>query len=108
MGPRWEREVGSWPYLKNLRKGLRYQQEQCEKDLRNAVDAATADPSAKRLQWIINKQCSLYIYGVIVSDSQDHPRFLTDQEIRWNAWFARRVATAFTHATPAMQVDGAR
>ena len=54
--PMWTREVGRWLYLKNCRKGLRYQQEQRDEYLRNAVDAATADSSTKRLQWVIHKQ----------------------------------------------------
>ena len=47
--PMWKREKGSSPYLKNFRKGLRYQKEQCEEDLRNGVDAATADFLTKSL-----------------------------------------------------------
>ena len=74
----WKGEEGSLPYLKNFRKGLRFQTEQCEEYLRNAVDAAAADSITKHLQWIIHKQRLLVTYGLMVSDSQGYPLFLTD------------------------------
>ena len=42
----WQREAGTYPYLKNFRKGLRYQREWCERDLRKAVGAASANALA--------------------------------------------------------------
>ena len=31
-GTSWAREVGTYAYLKNFRKGLRYQRERCERE----------------------------------------------------------------------------
>ena len=56
----------------NFRKGLRYQRERCERELRNAVGAATANSLAERLQCILHTQDLLDNHGVMVSDNTQY------------------------------------
>jgi len=122
-GTSWAREVGTYPYLKNFRKGLRFQRERCLRELAAAPDAATACPVDVRLRWILVKQDFLDNRNEMVRDrpSQGNPereygslepaarRRLTDAEIRWNAELIeaeglqqrRGSASAATPATPA-------
>ena len=41
-GTIWPREVGTRPYLKNFRKGLRFQRERALREMEAAPDDATA------------------------------------------------------------------
>ena len=103
-GTSWAREVGSYSYLKNFRKGLRYQRERCERELEAAaaaIDVATARDATERWLWIIEKQDILDIHNEMVwgmpvtqhgrqmkkygSLEPAARRRLTDAEIRWNA-----------------------
>ena len=55
-GTSWARNVGTFPYLKNFRKGLRHQRERCEREWAAAPDDATARDAADRWHWILEKQ----------------------------------------------------
>ena len=57
----WPREVGTYPYLKNIRKGLHHQLERCLRDLQASPDPATACFVDTRLRWILAKQDFLAI-----------------------------------------------
>ena len=107
-------EVGSLAYLKNFRKGLKWQKQKCQSEL----DAATAEGDATsmadalhRLQWIREKQRRLGERGVMVFDkpswqggrdvdygslNDDARRLLTAQEVRWNEAEMRKDAAAAT------------
>ena len=55
-------EVGTYRYLKNFRKGLKYQLERCLREsaeAREAGGAATAADRDERLRWIHEKQAFL-------------------------------------------------
>ena len=54
-GTSWPREVGTRPYLKNFRKGLRHQRERCVRELEAARDDATARDAEDRWRWILEK-----------------------------------------------------
>ena len=102
-GTSWARQVGTYAYLKNFRKGLRYQRERCERELEAAAaasDVATARDATDRWLWIFEKQEILDIYNEMVWDmpvtqhgwqieygslAAAARRRLTDDEIRWNA-----------------------
>ena len=103
-GTSWARQVGTYAYLKNFRKGLRYQRERCERELEAAAaaaDAAAARDATNRWLWILEKQDSLDIHNEMVWDrpvtqpgrqmkkygslERAARRRLTDAEIRWNA-----------------------
>ena len=103
-GTSWAREVGTYAYLKNFRKGLHYQLERCERELEAAAaanDDATARDATDRWLWILEKQEILDIYQEMVWDmpvtqlgvqvkeygslERDARRRLTPAEIRWNA-----------------------
>ena len=102
-GTSWARDVGTYSYLKNFRKGLRYQRERCERELEAAaaaLDAATARDATDRWLWILEKQDILDIHNEMVwgmpvtqHDRQMEygnlepaaRRRLTNAEIRWNA-----------------------
>ena len=103
-GTSWAREVGTYSYLKNFRKGLRYQRERCERELEAAAaaaDAAAARDATNRWLWILEKQDILDIHNEMVWDmpvtqhgkqmnkygslERSARRRLTDAEIRWNA-----------------------
>ena len=101
----WAREVGTYAYLKNFRKGLRYQRERCERELEAAaaaIDVATARDATDRWLWILEKPLQplpihhemvwgrpvtqhgrqMKEYGSLEPSAR---RLLTDAEIRWNA-----------------------
>ena len=99
-GTSWARDVGTFPYLKNFRKGLRHQREWCEREWAAAPDDATARDATDRWLWILEKQDILDIHNEMVWDMPvtQHGRQmeygslepaarrrLTDAEIRWNA-----------------------
>ena len=103
-GTSWARQVGTYAYLKNFRKGLRYQRERCERELvaaAAAADAAAARDATNRWLWILEKQEILDIYHEMVwgmpvtqqgmqvkeygSLERDARRRVTPAEIRWNA-----------------------
>ena len=102
-GTSWAREVGTYAYLKNFRKRLRYQRERCERELEAAaaaLDAATARDATDRWLWILEKQDILDMQNEMVWDMPvtQHGsqmeygslepaarRCLTDEEIGWNA-----------------------
>ena len=68
-GTSWARDVGTFPYLKNFRKGLRHQRERCERELEAAaaaIDVATARDATDRWLWILEKQEILDIYNEMV------------------------------------------
>jgi len=117
------REVGTYPYLKNFRKGLRFQLERCLRELAASPDPATACFVDTRLRWILAKQdfldnfhemvwdmpapwCPQMEYGSLEPAAR---RCLTDEEIRWNKVLIqaegrqqrRGSASAATAATPA-------
>ena len=119
----WPREVGTYPYLKNFRKGLRFQLERCLRELAASPDPATACFVDVRLRWILVKQdfldsrnemvwdmpspwCPQMEYGSLELAAR---RCLTDVEIRWNKVLIqaegrqqrRGSASAATAATPA-------
>ncbi|MDA8583980.1 hypothetical protein N9L68_07085 [bacterium] len=100
----WAREVGTYAYLKNFRKGLRYQRERCERELEAAaaaIDAAIARAATERWLWILEKQDILdknheMVWGMPVTHhgmqmkeygslERAARRRLTNAEIRWNA-----------------------
>ena len=96
----WPREVGTRQYLKNFRKGLRFQLERCLRELAASPDAATACFVDVRLRWILVKQDFLDNRNEMVWDMPvtQHGRQmeygslepaarrrLTASEIRWNA-----------------------
>ena len=60
--------VGSYAYLKNFRKGLRYQRERCLHAATDAGDAATAADCGDRLRWIREKQVFLDTRNEMVWD----------------------------------------
>ena len=122
-GTSWPREVGTYPYLKNFRKGLRFQLERCLRELAASPDPATACFVDTRLRWILAKQdfldnfhemvwdmpapwCPQMEYGSLEPAAR---RCLTDEEIRWNKVLIqaegrqqrRGSASAATAATPA-------
>ena len=96
-------QVGTWEYLKNFRKGLKYQRERCLRELAAATDArdaATAADCNDRLLWIREKQDFLDTRNEMVWDRPvtQHGRQmeygslepaarrpLTNEETRWNA-----------------------
>ena len=51
----WPREVGTYPYLKNFRKGLHHQLDRCLRDLQASPDPATRCFVDHRLVWILAK-----------------------------------------------------
>ena len=55
-GTSWAREPGSYPYLKNFRKGLRFQRERALREMEAAPDAETARDANDRWCWILQKQ----------------------------------------------------
>ena len=98
----WDRKIGTFPYLKNFRKGLRFQLERCEREWEAARDDATARAATtERWRWILEKQHRLDNLHEMVRDmpvtehgvqmktygslGPDARRPLTDDEIRWNA-----------------------
>ena len=120
----WPREVGTRQYLKNFRKGLRFQRWRAWSDVEAAPDDAKS-VAQECFLWVLAKQKSLdYGYEMV----KDGPvmqqggqmqfadlmktaarRCLTKAEIRWNAAFIeqeaeeqrRGSASAATPATPA-------
>ena len=99
----WQpREVGTYWYLKNYRRGLLHQMGRCQSDIIAATargDSAAGDEAHGRLWWIVEKQRRLDQENEMVFDKpswhngrelpygglQDNARrFLTPQEIDWN------------------------
>ena len=120
FGPR---ELGTYPCLKNFRKGLRFQLDRCLRTLTSFPDPATACLVDSRLHWIFTKQYFLDNLNTMIWD-QPAPwdpqieygslesaakRCLTDEETRWNKVLIhaerrqprRCSASAATAATPA-------
>ena len=118
----WAREVGTRQYLKNFRKGLRWQLERAVVEMVAAPDDIAA---RDRWYWVITKWKSLdYGHemvkgGPVMQEGRQMQyadlkkmadmRCLTKEEIRWNAAFMeqeaeeqrRDSASAATPATPA-------
>ena len=99
-GTSWPRELGTYPYLKNFRKGLHHQRQRCEREWAAAPDDATARDATHRWHWILEKQHRLdnrheMVRGMPVTQQGRHRTYgslepaarrrLTDAEIRWNA-----------------------
>ena len=94
----WPREVGTYPYLKNFRKGLHHQLGRCLRDLQASPDPATRCFVDTRLVWILAKFDLLDNFHVMVWDrpapwdpqmeygslEPAARRCLTDEEIKWN------------------------
>ena len=120
----WPRDVGTYPYLKNVRKGLRFQLDRCLRKLAAFPDPATACLVDSRLHWIFTKQHFLdninimiwgqpapwdpqIEYGSLESAAR---RCLTDEEVRWYKVLVqaerrqprRGSASVATAATPAV------
>ena len=127
----WTRELGDLSYLKNFRRGLRYQKERCLSALASGPSDETARDIDDRLQWIRFKQNLLDNGNEMIWDRPGtrngrqmaygslHPsvrRLLTLAEISWNADLIeverlqqrRRFASAPTQAPPAAATARAR
>ena len=92
-------QVGTYPYLKNFRKGLHHQLDRCLRDLQASPDPATRCFVDTRLRWILAKFDLLDNFHVMIWDrpapwdpqmeygslEPAARRRLTDAEIRWTA-----------------------
>ena len=93
-------QVGTRPYLKNFRKGLRYQASRCKSELEDATargDVSAAAELQHRLDWIFAKQRYLDVEHVMVLDkpSWQHGRALEYgglQEDAMTSMSAREIA----------------
>ena len=65
IGPR---EIGTYPYLKNIRKGLRCQLDRCLRKLTASPDPAAACFVDSRLHWISTKQYFLDTLNIMIWD----------------------------------------
>ena len=121
----WPREVGTRQYLKNFRKGLRFQRWRAWSDVEAAPDDAKS-AAQDRYLWVLAKQKSLdyghdMVKGGPVMQQGGQMQFadlmktaarrcLTKAEIRWNAAFIeqeaeeqhRGFALVATPSTPAL------
>ena len=122
----WPREVGTRQYLKNFRKGLRFQRWRAWSDVEAAPDDAKS-AAQDRYLWVLAKQKSLdygheIVKGVPVMQQGGQMQFadlmktaarrcLTKAEIRWNAAFIEQEAEeqrrgSASAATPATRAPG--
>ena len=85
-GSPWKiREIGTFAYLKNFRKGLLYQLKRCTSDLEAATvrsDAAEAFESQHRLFWIQAKQQYLDVQHEMIFDK---PSWQNGRELEYGS-----------------------
>ena len=105
-GTHWAREPGTYPYLKNFRRGLRFQRERALRDMHAAPDDEKS-AAQDRWCWALQKKwffdhCNEIIVARAVTQQGTEMQYgsmgpkarrcLTKEEIRWNAAFIEEEA----------------